>query len=98
MVGVLGCLNYYYFDFPFFSFHLEGYSDCLLSTSWRKRTTHLIQVGTHLFSSVWDAAVHSSPGFWYAGYISSNRSAGTVGSVRLTFFLVVLCLTQTGNQ
>uniref|UniRef100_A0A803VL72 Uncharacterized protein n=1 Tax=Ficedula albicollis TaxID=59894 RepID=A0A803VL72_FICAL len=67
MVRVLGCLNYYYFDFLLSSIHLEGYSDCLLSTSWRKRTTHLIQVSTHLFSSVWGVVVHlrkhKSPSF-----------------------------------
>lgn len=41
------------FDFPLSSFLLGGYSDCLLSTSWRTKTTHLTQVCTHLFLSVW---------------------------------------------
>lgn len=84
----------FFFFFPIFfpiSFHLGGYSDCLPSTSWRTRTTHLTQVHTDYFLIClfgverWCCKLsHSGTGFGYAGYIINNRRAVTVGSVSLS--------------
>lgn len=96
-----GCVGFcalvcFFLIFPL-SFHIGGYSDCLLVTSWSTRTTHLIQVFLTCLACCHYQFSPSGAGFWYTGDTPSKSSAVAAGSARLavhTVFLVVPCLTD----